>query len=152
MKKLIVIFVLLTMIMNDLSAQYYKLQRIKPVSFQVGLNSGSYNGHLMYGFHIGGNFSEIFDISYFHVRDYKSREETWMDSRWYGLTMSLMLPVSDQMQVGPTARLSMFNEEKQRTFWGLEARWELGWNSKFAFFYGQGGSEGGGVRLIWNIY
>ena len=140
------------MAIHDLSAQYFKQQRIKPASFQVGLSSGSYKGHLMHGFHIGGNFGEVFDISYFHGRDYKSQEETWMDSRWYGLSAAMMVPVSDQMQIGPMVRLTRFNEEKQKTFWGVEARWELHWNSKVAFFYGKGTYEGGGIRLIWNIY
>lgn len=131
---------------------YFVSQQKRAMSFQVGINSGVYNDHLMHGFQIGGNFDEKFEVSIFHLRDLKSQSEGWMDNRWFGLNLNYMLDVNEVIQLGPIARLSSFNSEFQKPFFGIESRFDIAWNAKVGLFYGKGQSNGAGIKLIWNIY
>lgn len=131
---------------------YFDSQQKRAMSFQVGVNSSVYNDHLMNGFQIGGNFNEQFDISIFHVRDLKSSKESWMDNRWFGLNLNYMFDVGEIVQLGPIARISSFNSEFQKPFFGIESRFDISWNAKVGLFYGKGESNSAGIKLIWNIY
>lgn len=153
MKNLVLILAMLFIGSESIAQNYYfEAQQKKSQSFQVGLNSDVYNEQLLFGFQIGINFQESFDISMFLLRDYKSREESWMDSRWSGVNLNYMLNVNELVQLGPIVRFSLYNGNVQKPFIGLESRFRLNWNSKIGFFYGQGNSGSAGVKVIWNLY
>ncbi|MFY0591913.1 hypothetical protein [Roseivirga sp.] len=152
--KNLILFLALILIGNVSVAQhyYFNSQQKRAQSFQVGINSGVYNNHLMHGIQIGANFNEKLEVSFFHMRDYKSSRESWMDSRWSGLNLNYMLNINEKVQLGPIIRISQFNSEFQKPFIGLESRFVLNDNAKIGFFYGNASSNGAGIKLIWNLY
>jgi hypothetical protein len=62
------------------------------------------------------------------------------------------LPITDQVQVGPSVRLAAYNEEFQKLFVGAEVRFDISNSWKFAVEYGKGEKAGFGLKLIWNMY
>ena len=151
MKKLIIIIAMLAA-SNLVFSQsyYYKAKYEKPFTFQLAPTYFNYGGDL-YGFQLGLNYKEVFNISYFNTRDYEFGER-FMDDRFAGLQSSIMLPITDQVQVGPSVRLATYNEEFQKLFVGAEVRLDISNTWKFALEYGQGEQKGFGLKLIWNMY
>ena len=151
MKKLVIIVTMLVA-SNIAAAQtyYYKAKAEKPFTFQLAPTYFNYGGDL-YGFQLGLNYKEVFNISYFNTRDYEFGER-FMDDRFAGLQSSIMLPITDQVQVGPSVRLATYNEEFQKLFVGAEVRLDISNTWKFALEYGKGEKKGFGMKLIWNMY
>ena len=153
MKKLILIAALLVA-GNAAFAQtyYYKKEVKKDFSFQVAPTAVNYADYNLFGFSLGVNFKEVINVSYFHTRDYKSKEGSYMDTRWSGLYAAVMPPINDCVEVGPVARLTALDVEWQKPYFGAEARLDLGWNTKLGFEYGKADHKAMSVKLIWNIY
>ncbi|MGW8123029.1 hypothetical protein ACV07N_10270 [Roseivirga echinicomitans] len=151
MKKLMIIAVLLVL-SNVVFSQthYYKAKYEKPFTFQVAPTYFNYGGYLV-GYQIGVNFKEVFNLSYFHTRDYDFGER-YMDDRFAGIHSSVMLPVSDKLQIGPSVRLATYNAEFQKVFVAAEARLALNDSWKLGFEYGVGEKKGYGLKFIWNMY
>ncbi|WP_286756041.1 hypothetical protein [Roseivirga sp. UBA838] len=153
MKKLMCIAVLLLGCSTAFSqTYYYKHQRKKDFSFQVAPTVATYGDNPLYGFSLGVNFKEVFNFSYFHTRDYKSKEGSYMDTRWAGLYTAIMLPVNDCFQVGPTFRMAALDAQFEKPYFGVEGRVNLAWNTKLGFEYGKSNERAMSVKLIWNIY
>jgi len=132
------------------SQTYYKARYEKPFTFQVAPTYFNYGGDL-FGYQIGVNFKEVFNLSYFHTRDYDFGER-YMDDRFAGIQSSIMLPVGDYMQIGPSVRLATYNSEFQKLFIAGEARFDLSESWKLGFEYGVGEKKGFGLKFIWNMY
>ncbi len=155
MKKLTITLVLILASVSLYGQRpYYKRNNADMLfSYQVGVHAVTYGQDLMVGVHIGGNFAEVLDLTYFLVRDYTPEPETMMDTKWSGLSASLMLPVAEKLQLGPMVRTTSYKGHgEKKVFLGIETRMELNWNTKLAFFYGKGRQTGSGVKLIWNLY
>jgi hypothetical protein len=151
MKKLITIVVFL-IVGNLASAQsyYYKDTHKRDFTFQVAPTYFNYNGDL-YGYQLGINYKEVINISYFHTRSYQFGEN-WMDDRFAGIQTSVVFPVCDKVQIGPSVRIATYNEEWQKVFIGVETRVDVSDVLKFALEYGAGDQKGFGLKLIWNMY
>ena len=151
MKKLIVIALFL-IVGNLASAQsyYYKSKYERPATFQVAPTYFNYKGGLV-GYQIGINIKEVFNISYFHTRNYAFGER-FMDDRFAGIHTSLVFPVSESMQVGPAVRFATYNAEFEKVFFAIEARLDLNESWKIGFEYGKGAQKGFGMKFIWNMY
>lgn len=153
MKKLVYIVALLVAGSTAFAQSYYYKNEVKKdFSFQVAPTAVNYADYNLYGFSIGVNFKEVINLSYFHTRDYKSKETSHMDTRWSGLYAAVMLPISDCVEVGPVARLTALDLEWQKPYFGAEARVDLSWNTKLGFEYGKSNHEAMSVKLIWNLY
>lgn len=152
MKKLIYIAALLVASSAAFAqTYYYKNQQKNNVSFQVAPQAFQYGDYTMYGFSLGMNVKEVLNISYFHTRDYVSKE-TFMDTRWAGLHAGLMIPVTDKMDIGPSVRLATLDGEFEKMYYGAEVRFDVAWNTKLGLEYGRGKETVFGVKFIWNIY
>tara|TARA_A100000171_G_C2127517_1_gene144492 strand:+ start:811 stop:1266 length:456 start_codon:yes stop_codon:yes gene_type:complete len=151
MKKLMIIAILL-LVSNVVFSQthYYKAKYEKPFTFQVAPTYFNYGGDL-FGYQIGINFKEVFNLSYFHTRDYDFGER-YMDDRFAGIQSSIMLPVGEYMQVGPSVRLATYNTELQKVFIAAEVRLDLSDAWKLGLEYGAGDKKGFGLKFIWNMY
>ena len=154
MKKLLKLFILLLLLFICSQAfsqsYYYKAKHAKPFTFQVAPSYFNYGGGLV-GYQIGINVKEVFNISYFHTRDYDFGER-YMDDRFAGLHSSVMIPVSENFQIGPSVRLATYNAELQKVFLAAEARLDLNDSWKLGFEYGYGEKKGYGLKFIWNLY
>lgn len=157
MKKLVLI-VMVLMVSNIAFAQYSKWNnnRKKPVTFQVAPSAFSYNDNMVFGFHIGVNYKEALNVSYFAMRDYDFSDGI-KDYGWYGLNAAYMLKLGDHLAIGPVLRLASINGEWEKPYYGAEMRYNLNRNWKIGFEYGSAKSEKGphkgfGFKFIWNMY
>ncbi|WP_323757167.1 hypothetical protein [Roseivirga sp.] len=149
MKKLLVITFLLLMSNTGFSQTYHQAKERKSFTFQVAPTYFNYGGCL-FGYQIGVNFKEVFNMSYFHTRDYDFGER-YMDDRFAGIQSSVMLPIGDFMQIGPSVRLAKFNSKSQKVFVAAEARFDLSDSWKLGLEYGVGEKRGAGLKFIWNM-
>jgi len=158
MKKLVLIVIVL-MVSNITFAQYnssrYRSGK-RPLTFQVAPSVFSYDNTAVFGFHIGLNYKEALNLSYFSMRDYNFSDGI-KDYGWYGLNAAYMLNLSDNIGIGPVVRLANINGDWEKPYFGAEIRYDLSWNTKLGFEYGRsnnetGASQGFGFKLIWNIY
>lgn len=151
MKKLVIIVTMLVA-SNIAAAQtyYYKARAEKSFTFQLAPTYFNYGGDL-YGFQMGVNYKEVLNIGYFHTRDYQFGEN-FMDNRFSGVQAGIMLPITEDVQVGPSFRVATYNEEFQKVFVGAEVRFDMSEAWKFAIEYGKGEKAGFGLKLIWNMY
>lgn len=158
MKKIILIALALLM-SNFAFAQYsshFKRDSRKPLTFQVAPSIFSYHDHTVYGFHIGMNYKEIVNLSYFAMRDYDFGNGI-KDYGWYGLNAAIMIPVVDKIVVCPVVRLANINGDWEKPYFGAEMRYDLSSKLKFGLEYGSSKGEtnrheGFGLKMIWNIY
>ena len=150
MKRLLIIAFLLILGSPVFSQDYYYEKEKKPFTIQVAPTYFNYGGGL-FGYEIGVNFKEVFNISYFHTRDYDFHER-YMDDRFAGVQSSLMLPLGSYLEVGPSVRLGTYNCEIQKLFVAAEVRVDLNESWKIGLEYGIGEKEGFGLKFIWNIY
>lgn len=158
MKRLLLISTLL-LITSSLYSQrshYYKNPFEKAWTFQVSADVIDYDG-VKYGWSMGANYKELISLNYFHTRDYKSTETSWMDSRFGGLHGSVVLPIGECIQMGAGVRLPYLNRgnnrQSQKTIYSAEVRMDLGTSTKIAFEYGGSSTNSiSSVRLIWNMY
>ncbi|KYG80223.1 hypothetical protein [Roseivirga echinicomitans] len=149
MKKLLAITFLLLVSNTVFSQTYHQAKEGNSFTFQVAPTYFNYGGYL-FGYQIGINFKEVFNISYFHTRDYDFGER-YMDDRFAGIQSSVMLPIGDNMQIGPSVRLAKYNSEAQKVFIAAEARVDLNESWKLGFEYGVGEKRGFGLKFIWNL-
>jgi hypothetical protein len=151
MKKLVVIIAMLAASNLAVAQTYYsKANAEKPFTFQLAPTYFNYGGDL-YGFQLGINYKETLNIGYFHTRNYQFGEN-FMDDRFSGVQASIVLPITEGVQVGPSFRVATYNEEFQKVFIGAEVRFDMSDAWKFAIEYGKGEKKGFGMKLIWNIY
>lgn len=157
MKKLV--YIALALLMSNIAfAQYsnhFRREREKAFTFQVAPSVFNYNEHTVFGFHIGVNYKEIVNVSYFAMRDYNFGDSI-KDYGWYGLNTAIMIPVVDKMGVGPVVRLANINGDWEKPYFGAEIRYDLSDKVKFGLEYGSSKGEtkrhnGFGLKLIWNI-
>lgn len=151
MKKLVILVTML--VASNLAiaqSYYYKAKEEKPFTFQLAGTYFNYGGDL-FGVQLGVNYKEVFNISYFNSRNYQFGER-FIDDRFSGVQSSIMFPVLDHVQVGPSVRVATYNEEFQKLFIGAEVRFDMSKAWKFAIEYGKGEKDGFGLKLIWNMY
>ncbi len=153
MKKLIIIAAIFLAGSTAFAQSYYYKNEVKRnFTFQVAPTAFNYADYNLIGFSIGVNYKEVLNLSYFHTRDYKSKETTYMDTRWAGLYAAAMFPVNDCIEVGPVMRLTTLDNDFQKPYFGAEARIDLSWNTKIGFEFGKANHQAVGVKLIWNLY
>lgn len=158
MKKLILIIAFLSITGSAFAQRnyYYKNRYEKALTFQASVDVIDYDG-MKYGWSLGANYKEILSLNYFHVRDYKATETSWMDSRFGGLHGSLLVPVAECLQVGGGMRIAYLNrgteQQGQPTIYSAEVRMDLSNSMKLGFEYGKSSTQTlSAVRLIWNLY
>ncbi len=154
MKKLMLIAWML-MISSLAFAQSFN-HRPKSVTFQVAPSVFSYHDNLVFGYHIGMNVKERFNLSFYSMRDYDFSDDI-KDFGWRGLTASYMLHLTDYVDFGPVVRMGMINDGFEKPYFGAEVRYGLSEKLKLSFEYGRADGEtsahtGYGMKLIWNMY
>lgn len=150
MKKLVIIATMLMVSSIAFAQSYYFKSPKKTLTYQVAPTYFVYNGDL-FGAQMGVNYKEVFNIGYFHTRSYQFKEN-FMDDRFSGIQSSIVFPIFEQIQIGPSVRVGTYNEVWQKVFWGVEARFDISKDLKFAIEYGKGESKGFGLKVIWNMY
>lgn len=157
MKKLVLILIAI-FLSNFAIAQYSRFNEApkRNFTFQVAPSVFSYNNNALYGFHIGVNYKEALNVSYFSMRDYDFSEGI-KDYGWYGLNAAYMFNLGEHLAVGPVVRLANINGVWEKPYYGAEVRYDLTESLKFAVEYGRANNEtqvaeGFGMKLIWNIY
>lgn len=157
MKKILITLALL-MVANMAFAQLGKFRRGRkpPLTFQVAPSVFTYSDHTVYGFHIGLNVKESFNVSYFNMRDYRFGENV-KDFGWYGVSTAYVFNFNSVFALGPVLRLANINGKWESPYLGAEMRLGLTKKTKLGFEYGVSNSEQGnrtglGLKFIWNIY
>lgn len=157
MKKLVIILVAI-FLSNFALAQYSRFNEApkRNFTFQVAPSVFNYKDNVRYGYHLGVNFKEALNISYFSMRDYDFSKGI-KDCGWYGFNIAYSIKLAGPVGIGPVVRFANINGTWEKPYYGAEVRYDLTESLKFAVEYGRANNEtqvaeGFGMKLIWNIY
>lgn len=96
---------------------------LKPVTVQVSPTMIDYEG-LKYGVALGINFKQFLSVNYFHLRDYEYGDN-FFDNRYAGLYFNIVIPVFQNLEIGPTARFATMNANWQNLALAGEMRYKF---------------------------
>lgn len=154
MKKLLFIIGILSVTISYSHAQYadFGNQR-RSLSYQVVTGIMNYDG-AKYGWGLGGNYKGIISLNYFHYRDYKFEySESFADKKYGGIHFSMVLPVSEKIEIGGGLRHGTLNSVWQKPVIKGEARIKFNDTVRLAFEYGRSrGRTVSSVRFLFNLY
>ncbi len=140
---------LLSLLSFDALSQ--RLEYYKPVTVQVSPTIIDYDG-LKYGVALGANIEEIVSIGYFHLRDYEYGDN-YFDNRYAGLYFNLAIPVSKNLEIGPTTRFATINAEWQNLAFAGELKYKFSRSVRMSIEKSiQSDQDFWSAKLIFNLY